>query len=135
LDQDPDLTGEWPGVPTAGVRRIIEQPLDGLRVNLHGTENVLEAALVADATVVPASTSEVYGKNTADKLSENADRILGSPLVSRHPRGVSVSCRGFRSTRCQTSSTCSCCRICSDGADCQRQLRSDIGVPLLSAGH
>ena len=27
-----------------GVRRIIEQPLESLRVNLHGTENVLEAA-------------------------------------------------------------------------------------------
>lgn len=66
-----------------GVRRIIEHPLESLRVNLHGAENVLEAALAADATVVLASTSEVYGKNTADKLSEDADRILGSPLVSR----------------------------------------------------
>ena len=28
-----------------GVRRIIEEPLKSLRVNLHGTENVLEAAL------------------------------------------------------------------------------------------
>ena len=66
-----------------GVRRIIEHPLESLRVNLHGAENVLEAALAADATVVLASTSEVYGKNTADKLPEDADRILGSPLVSR----------------------------------------------------
>ncbi len=66
-----------------GVRRIIEHPLESLRINLHGTENVLEAALAADATVVLASTSEVYGKNTADKLSEDADRVLGSPLVSR----------------------------------------------------
>jgi UDP-glucose 4-epimerase len=66
-----------------GVRRIIEQPLDSLRVNLHGTENVLDAALAVGASMVLASTSEVYGKNTADKLSENSDRILGSPLVSR----------------------------------------------------
>ena len=66
-----------------GVRRIIERPLESLRVNVHGAENVLEAALAVDATVVLASTSEVYGKNTADKLSEDADRILGSPLVSR----------------------------------------------------
>ncbi|MBV8540942.1 MAG: GDP-mannose 4,6-dehydratase [Pseudonocardiales bacterium] len=66
-----------------GVRVIIEEPLQSLRVNLHGTENVLDAALGAGARVLLASTSEIYGKNTADRLSEDADRILGSPLVSR----------------------------------------------------
>jgi UDP-glucose 4-epimerase len=66
-----------------GVRRIIEHPLASLRVNLTGTENVLDAALRHRATVVLASTSEIYGKNTADALSEDADRIMGSPLVSR----------------------------------------------------
>ena len=29
------------------------------------------------------STSEIYGKNTSDSLSEDDDRILGSPLKSR----------------------------------------------------
>ena len=66
-----------------GVRRIIEHPLISLRVNLHGTENVLDVALQEKATVVLASTSEIYGKNTADALSEDADRIMGSPLVAR----------------------------------------------------
>ena len=66
-----------------GVRRIIKHPLNSLRVNLNGTENVLDAALAAKATVVFASTSEIYGKNTADALSEDADRIMGSPLVAR----------------------------------------------------
>jgi UDP-glucose 4-epimerase len=66
-----------------GVRRIIEEPLKSLRVNLHGTENVLEAALSAHAVMVLASTSEIYGKNTADKLPEDSDRILGDPLLSR----------------------------------------------------
>ncbi|MGH3771973.1 MAG: NAD-dependent epimerase/dehydratase family protein [Pseudonocardiaceae bacterium] len=66
-----------------GVRVIVEEPLKSLRVNLHGTENVLDAALGAGARVLLASTSEIYGKNTADRLSEDADRILGSPLVSR----------------------------------------------------
>jgi UDP-glucose 4-epimerase len=32
---------------------------------------------------VLASTSEIYGKNTADSLSEDSDRILGSPLTAR----------------------------------------------------
>lgn len=66
-----------------GVRRIIDEPLTSLRINIHGTENVLEAALDADAVMVLASTSEIYGKNTADRLSEESDRILGSPLTAR----------------------------------------------------
>lgn len=66
-----------------GVRRIIEEPLESLRVNLHGTENVLEAALAAKTVMVLTSTSEIYGKNTADALHEDSDRILGSPLMSR----------------------------------------------------
>ena len=66
-----------------GVRRIIEHPLESLRVNIHGTENVLEAALEGRAVTVLASTSEIYGKNAADSLSEDSDRILGSPLTAR----------------------------------------------------
>ena len=66
-----------------GVHTILNEPLKSLRTNLHGTENVLEAALRHDAAVMLASTSEVYGKNTADALDEGADRILGSPLTAR----------------------------------------------------
>ena len=66
-----------------GVHVIIDNPLHGMRVNLHGTEHVLEAAHRSNARVLLASTSEIYGKNTADLLSEDSDRILGSPLLSR----------------------------------------------------
>ena len=80
-----------------GVRRIIEHPLESLRVNLHGTENVLEAALQAHATVVLASTSEIYGKNTADKLPEDSDRILGVPAdLAMELRGGQGHRRGLR---------------------------------------
>ncbi|PPF78181.1 NAD-dependent epimerase/dehydratase family protein [Pseudoclavibacter sp. Z016] len=66
-----------------GVHTILGEPLRSLRTNLHGTENVLEASLTHDAEILIASTSEIYGKNTADALSEDADRILGSPLTAR----------------------------------------------------
>jgi UDP-glucose 4-epimerase len=66
-----------------GVRRIVDEPLAGLRTNIHGTENVLDACLATGAAPLIFSTSEIYGKNTADRLSEDADRILGSPLVAR----------------------------------------------------
>jgi UDP-glucose 4-epimerase len=66
-----------------GVRTILNDPLHSLRVNLHGTENVVEAAVAHGVPFGIASTSEVYGKNDADGLPEDADRILGSPLLSR----------------------------------------------------
>ncbi len=66
-----------------GVHTIVDQPLQSLRTNLHGTENVVEAAASHRARFLVASTSEVYGKNDVDGLTEDADRILGSPLKSR----------------------------------------------------
>ncbi len=66
-----------------GVNLIVDSPLSSLRTNIHGTETVLEIARELNVNVLVASTSEVYGKNTADRLSEDSDRILGSPLLSR----------------------------------------------------
>lgn len=66
-----------------GVKLIVEDPLTSLRTNIHGTEVVLDATLDAGAVLLLASTSEIYGKNTADLLSEESDRILGSALKSR----------------------------------------------------
>jgi UDP-glucose 4-epimerase len=68
---------------SVGVKLIVDHPLDSLRTNIHGTETVLEAARRAGSTVLLASTSEVYGKNVADGLHEDSDRILGSALKSR----------------------------------------------------
>lgn len=66
-----------------GVQLIVEQPLRSLRTNIHGTENVLDAVRESGASLLLASTSEIYGKNGADSLNEESDRILGSPLKSR----------------------------------------------------
>jgi UDP-glucose 4-epimerase len=66
-----------------GVRLVVDAPLQSLRTNIHGTENVLAAARRHGVRVLLASTSEIYGKNTADALAEDDDRILGSPLKSR----------------------------------------------------
>ncbi len=66
-----------------GVHLIVDHPLDSLRTNIHGTEVVLDATLAAGAVLLLASTSEIYGKNTADRLPEDSDRILGSALKSR----------------------------------------------------
>ncbi len=65
-----------------GVKLIVERPLASLLTNIRGTETVLEAAADAGCTVLLTSTSEIYGKNTG-LLSEDSDRILGSPLKAR----------------------------------------------------
>jgi UDP-glucose 4-epimerase len=66
-----------------GVFTILDKTLDSLRTNLHGTECVLDAALRYDVPILVASTSEIYGKNTTNGLTEDSDRIIGSPLKNR----------------------------------------------------
>jgi UDP-glucose 4-epimerase len=66
-----------------GVRLIMERPLDGLRTNVHGTELVLDCATRHRARVLVASTSEVYGKSSTAVLTEDQDRVVGSPLIKR----------------------------------------------------
>lgn len=66
-----------------GVNLIVGSPLASLRTNIHGTETILAEAHRKGIPVLLASTSEIYGKNTADRLHESSDRILGSTLLSR----------------------------------------------------
>jgi UDP-glucose 4-epimerase len=66
-----------------GVNLIVEKPLESLMTNIRGTEVVMEKAHKYDTRTLVASTSEIYGKNVSDRLSEEDDRILGSPLKSR----------------------------------------------------
>jgi UDP-glucose 4-epimerase len=89
------LDRELVGRMSAGADRVIhlaaavgafvirDATLDSLRTNVHGTENVVEAAHHEDARLLIASTSEIYGKNTKVGLREDDDRVIGSPLKSR----------------------------------------------------
>jgi UDP-glucose 4-epimerase len=66
-----------------GVKLIVERPLQSLTTNIRGSEIVFEKAHKHGTRILVTSTSEIYGKNTSDRLSEEDDRILGSPLKSR----------------------------------------------------
>ena len=66
-----------------GVFNIVNYPLDSLKTNIRGTENVLESALNYSKPVFITSSSEVYGKNVSDSLKETDDRITGTPLRLR----------------------------------------------------
>jgi len=66
-----------------GVRRILQDPLSSLKINIDGCDNVLNACAETGCGVLIASTSEVYGKNDAESLCENADSILGPASIER----------------------------------------------------
>jgi UDP-glucose 4-epimerase len=66
-----------------GVKNIIEHPLESLETNVKGSEIVLNLATKYQVRTLLASSSEVYGKNPNQPLSEDSDRVLGSPKVAR----------------------------------------------------
>ena len=66
-----------------GVFNIVNKPLQSLKTNIQGTENILEFADKFKKPILIASTSEVYGKNDKVPLNEEDDRIIGHPLKSR----------------------------------------------------
>ena len=66
-----------------GVKLIVEQPVHTIETNVQGTEVVLTHANKKKKLVIIASTSEVYGKNTAVPFSEEADLVLGPTTKHR----------------------------------------------------
>jgi UDP-glucose 4-epimerase len=74
-----------------GVRLIVEEPLRSFTTNVRGSEVVIGAAHRYRRKTLVASTSEVYGKNPADALHEDADRVLGPPQVWRWAYSVAKS--------------------------------------------
>lgn len=63
--------------------------LETLLTNTKGTENILEIAKKTKAKVIFASTSDVYGKNTALPFNEESDLVLGPSSVARWAYAVS----------------------------------------------
>lgn len=66
-----------------GVQLIVKRSVESLLSSTRGTQVVTEAAHRFDKRLLFASTSEIYGKNSSDGLTEHCDRILGPPSVAR----------------------------------------------------
>ena len=66
-----------------GVDNILKNPIESISTNFYGSEVVLSAALKHDKRILIASTSEIYGKNSKQPLSENDDRVIGTPQKLR----------------------------------------------------
>lgn len=68
---------------SVGVNKILDSTLDAISVNIYGSEVVLKSATKHNKRIIIASTSEIYGKNTQQPLSEEHDRVIGSPQAIR----------------------------------------------------
>jgi UDP-glucose 4-epimerase len=66
-----------------GVKLVVGRPLDSLQRNIRGNDIVISSAARHGRPLLFSSTSEVYGKNSQGALSEDSDRILGSPQKLR----------------------------------------------------
>jgi UDP-glucose 4-epimerase len=66
-----------------GVQRILERPYESLVANTHGSEIAIKAAAELGRRFFLASTSELYGKNPKQPLTEESDRVIGSPQLVR----------------------------------------------------
>ncbi len=85
-----------------GVKLIMEKPVETIRTNILGTEEVLRCAALYGKKVLVASTSEIYGKlqeadNGPTHLKEEADRMLGPTSKRRWAYAASKSIDEFLS--------------------------------------
>jgi UDP-glucose 4-epimerase len=81
LTQDSDLVLHM--AAALGVNTILESPLESMSTNITGSEVVLLAAAKFSKRIIIASTSEIYGKNPKQPLSETDDRVVGAPQKIR----------------------------------------------------
>jgi len=81
LTKDADLVLHM--AAALGVNTILESPLESMSTNITGSEVVLLAAAKFNKRIIIASTSEIYGKNPKQPLSETDDRVVGAPQKIR----------------------------------------------------
>jgi len=81
LTKDADLVLHM--AAALGVTTILESPLESMSTNITGSEVVLHAAAKHKKRIIIASTSEIYGKNPKQPLSETDDRVVGAPQKIR----------------------------------------------------
>jgi UDP-glucose 4-epimerase len=66
-----------------GVKTILDDPIKSIGTNFAGSEIILNACAKLEKSVLIASTSEIYGKNLNQPLSETDDRVMGAPQKLR----------------------------------------------------
>jgi UDP-glucose 4-epimerase len=67
-----------------GVSFVTQYPIETVERNIQPTERVLKLATARQVPVFLASSSEVYGKGSAERMREDDDMVLGSPSKTRY---------------------------------------------------
>ena len=85
-----------------GVKHVMENPVDTIRTNTIGTENILHYCAKYNRKVLIASTSEVYGKAMKIKkgnagLKESDDSLFGATHIRRWSYATSKALDEFLS--------------------------------------
>lgn len=73
----------------AGVGNTVENPVEVMRTNIHGTEIVVSEAAERGRRLMIASSSEVYGKLAKVPFAEDDDCLLGPTSCRRWSYAVS----------------------------------------------
>lgn len=68
---------------SVGVRHIIDHLVASITNNVRGTEIVLAAAARFKRKTLLTSTSEVYGRDSAEPFKEDSDLRMGPPVKTR----------------------------------------------------
>jgi len=79
-----------------GVKLIVDNPVNTIDTNVHGTEVVLRCAARKGKGVMFASTSEVYGKSTHLPFREDGDLVFGPTDIGRWSYACSKALDEFR---------------------------------------
>jgi UDP-glucose 4-epimerase len=66
-----------------GVQTIMHHTVESVSTNFTGSEVVMQASLKFNRRLIIASTSEIYGKNPKQPLTETDDRLVGTPQKIR----------------------------------------------------
>jgi len=85
-----------------GVKHVMENPVETIRINTLGTENILHSCSQYGKKVMIASTSEVYGKAMKIKkdnkgLREEDDSLFGATKIRRWSYATSKALDEFLS--------------------------------------
>ncbi len=78
-----------------GVKLVADDPVRTIETNIYPTERLLQLAAQRRQPLFLASTSEVYGKNTKDRWSEDDDLLLGPTVKPRWAYGCSKAIDEF----------------------------------------
>jgi UDP-glucose 4-epimerase len=78
-----------------GVKLVAEDPVRTIETNIYPTEELLRLAVQRNQRVFIASTSEVYGKNSKERWTEEDDLLFGPTSRPRWAYGCSKAIDEF----------------------------------------